>query len=238
MTKRQLGAITAIGVLICVGYALAMPPGYKGKPFKDESHKSGPQAIPGKLQCVLYDLGGEGVAYHDSEPVNQGAKLNHTSFMHKEAGKEPVLTNHCRPGTPEYICYFRENDGVDISYTKDFADFSHVNVFDPPKDQLYVGWEVDGEWTNYTVRVEKAGTYKITALYGGADSTIKFDIDNKPASACKLPVDTGSPHKWNKAEIGEITFAKTGLQLLTLHYGEKTNKNNLAYLEFALMGGK
>ena len=237
MTKRKLGALTgpmtAIGVLICVGWALAMPPGYKGKPFKDQFHKLGPQVIPGTLQCALYDLGGEGIAYHDTDEVNQGAKLNHTEFM--RGGAKGVLTKHCRPGTSEYICYFRENEGVDISYTKDFADFSHPNLVDPPKDQLYVGWEEEGEWTNYTVRVKTAGTYKVIALYGNADNTIKFDIDNKPASECKLPVNTGSPHKWNKAEIGEITFGKTGLQLLTLHYGKG---NNLAYLEFVLQNKK
>jgi hypothetical protein len=210
--------------------AFAMPPGYKGKPFRDATHQSGPQAIPGTLQLALYDLGGEGVAYHDTDEVNQGAKLNHTEFM--RGGPNGVLTKHCRPGTPEYICYFRENEGIDISYTKDFADFSHPNLVDPPKDQLYVGWEEEGEWTNYTVRVKSAGTYKIVALYGNAANAISFDINQKPASQCKLPVATGSPHKWNKAEIGEITFDKTGLHLLTLHYGKG---NNLAYLEFELI---
>jgi hypothetical protein len=119
--------------------------------------------------------------------------------------------------------YFREDEGVDISFTKDFADFSHPNLFDPPKDQLQVGWEEEGEWTNYTVRVNTAGTYKMVALYGNAANTIKFDIDNQPASACKLPVSTGSPHKWNKAEIAGIAFREVGLHLLTLHYG-KGNK--------------
>lgn len=237
MTKRKLGALagpmTVIGALICLGYALAMPPGYKGKPFQDQFHKSGPQLIPGTLQCALYDLGGEGVAYHDTDAVNQGSRLNHTEFM--SGGANGVLTKHCRPGTPEYVCYFRENEAVDISYTKDFADFSHPNLFDPPKDQLYVGWEEEGEWTNYTVRVKKGGTYKVIALYGNAANTIKFDIDNKPASECKLPVATGSPHNWNKAEIGEITFGKAGLHLLTLRYGKE---NNLAYLEFVLKENK
>jgi len=225
--------MTVIGALICLGYALAMPPGYKGKPFQDQFHKSGPQLIPGTLQCALYDLGGEGVAYHDTDAVNQGSKLNHTEFM--SGGANGVLTKHCRPGTPEYVCYFRESEGVDISYTKDFADFSHPNLVDPPKNQLYVGWEEEGEWTNYTVRVKKAGTYKVIALYGNAANTIKFDIDNKPASECKLPVATGGPHNWNKAEIGEITFGKAGLHLLTLRYGKE---NNLAYLEFVLKENK
>jgi len=240
MTRNRLGLwAPAMVALVCVGYAVAgIPPAYKGKPFRDQFHKTGPQGIPGTIQLALYDLGGEGVAFHDTDAVNQGAQLNHTSFTHKEPDGSRVLLNHCRPGVSEYICYFREDEGVDISYSKDFADFSHKNLFDPPKNQLYVGWEMYGEWTNYTVRVKKAGTYKITALYGGAASTIKFDVDDQPASVCKLPVDTTSPHKWNKAEIGEITFAKRGLHLLTLHYGENNLHNNLAYLEFALVKGK
>ena len=202
--------------LLFAGYCFELPPGYKGKPFKDQSHKSGPAVIPGTVQCALYDLGGEGVAYHDTTPANDGSKLNHTA-------------NHCRPGVAPYICYFRENEGVDISYTKDFADFNHPNLVDPPKEQLYIGWEDDGEWTNYTVKVKTAGTYKIVALYGNEANTLKFDLDGKPASECKLPVATGSMHKWNKAEIGEITFPKTGLHVLTLHYGKG---NNLATFEF------
>ena len=222
------GPTAVIGALICVGIVLAMPPAYKGRPFRDEHHQSGPQVIPGTVQCALYDLGGEGVAYHDTDAINHGSgELNHTEFM--EGGPNGVLTKHCRPGTPEYICYFREKEGVDISYTKDFADFNHPNLFDPPKNQLYVGWEEDGEWANYTVRVKTAGVYKVIALYGKAANIIKFDIDNKPAAECRLPVDTGSPHNWNKAEIGTITFPKAGLRLLTVHYGKE---NNLAYFEF------
>jgi hypothetical protein len=210
--------------LSCAASCLALPPGYKGKPFQDRSHKSGPQTIPGVVQAALYDLGGEGIAYHDTAPVNEGSKLNHTSFQLNGAE-----ANHCRPGVPKDICYFRENEGVDISYTKDFADFSHPNPVDPPKNQLYIGWEDDGEWTNYTVNVTAAGTYKIIALYANDANTVKFDIDNKPASECKLPVATGSMHTWNKAEVGEITFSKTGLHLLTLHYNKG---NNLASFEF------
>ena len=30
----------------------------------------GPQQIPGRVECAYYDLGGEGVAYHDTDPTN------------------------------------------------------------------------------------------------------------------------------------------------------------------------
>jgi hypothetical protein len=218
--RAALAFFLFLSVCICAG----LPSGYKGKPFKDEQHRSGPQVIPGTIQAALYDLGGEGVAYHDTDAINHGSgELNHHP-------------NHCRPGTPEYICYFREKEGVDISYTKDFADFNHPNLVTPEKNQLYIGWEVEGEWVNYTVDVKKAGAYSINAMYGNAANTLTFSVNNQPAGECKLPLDTGSPHKWNKAiNCGQVTFPQAGRQLLTLHYG---NLNNLAYLEFVTVNKK
>ncbi len=205
---------------------LALPPGYQGKPFKDQNHNLGPQVIPGKIQCAFYDMGGEGVAVHDTDATNNGAKLNHTSFE-----RNGVQVPHCSPGVPESICFFREKEGVDISYVKDFADLNHPNPVDPPKQQLYIGWEEDGEWTNYTVNIKKTGTYRVIALYAYQANSISFDLDEKPISVCKLPIATENFHVWNKGEIGEITFPRKGLHLLTLHYKKG---NNLAYFEFVL----
>jgi len=207
----------AASALIGLATAGDIPADYKGKPFQDENHKSGPQVIPGVLQCALYDLGGEGVAYHDTDAINHGSG---------ELNRKP---DHCRPGAPPYFCYFREKEGVDVSYVKTFADLNHENFFTPELNQLYLGWEADGEWTNYTVDVKVAATYKVVALYSFAANTIRFDLNGKPAGEYHLPLDTGSFHKWNKAEIGTITFPKPGLQLLTLHYN---SGNNLAYFEF------
>jgi len=133
------------------------------------------------------------------------------------------------PGRVECAYYDLGGEGVDISYTKDFADFNHTNFVAPVTNQLYIGWTADGEWCNYTVNVKKAGDYRVIALYGNAANTIRFSINHKPAAECKLPLATGSMHKWNKAEIGTITFPEDGLQLLTFHYN---SGNNFAYFEF------
>ena len=84
----------------------------------------------------------------------------------------------------------------------------------------------------YSTYPQIAGTYKIIALYGNAANTLRFDIDGQPASECMFPVATGSMHIWNKAEIGEITFSRTGRHLLTLRYNKG---NNLASFEFVLL---
>ena len=64
----------------------------------------------------------------------------------------------------------RKDESVDVSYTKDFADFNHTNnYYTPAMNQLYVGWTENNEWLNYTVNVKMAGTYKISALYTNND---------------------------------------------------------------------
>jgi len=194
-----------------------LPPGYAGKPFQDSVYTAGAQHIPGLVECAYYDLGGEGVAYHDADPINHGS------------GELNLKPEHHRPHGNTYVWGFRANEGVDISYTKDFADFNHTNYVGPATNQLYIGWTADGEWCNYTVNVKQIGTYKIVALYGNAANTITFSINNKSASECKLPLATASMHIWNKAEIGTITFPEAGLQLLTFHYGKG---NNFACFEF------
>lgn len=203
-----------------------IPKGYKGKPFTDKYYKLGPQAIPGRVQLAYYDLGGEGIAYHDNTPENEGAKLNHE--VHDYG-------SHKRPGISEYTAFFREKEGVDISYTKDWADFNHPNKVDPAVNQLYIGWESDGEWTNYTVDVKVPGKYKIITIYGNKDNNSSLWLNGKEAVKLKLPENTGNWHYWTQATIGELIFPVSGLNLLTLHYNTGAN---LAFLDFVLIEEK
>jgi len=220
---------TFFKVLILIFFAQAfqlnaqIPKEYKGKPFKDKYYKKGAQQIPGRVELAYYDLGGEGVAYHDVTPENEGSKLNHE--VHDYG-------SHWRPGVPEYIAFFRENEGVDISYTKDWADFNHPNKVDPMVNQLYIGWESDGEWTNYTVQVNKAGKYRIITVYGNQDNHSELWLNGSKACSLLLPENTGNWHYWTQATIGEIVFPKAGKNLLTLKYNKGSN---LAYLDFLLV---
>jgi hypothetical protein len=136
---------------------------------------------------------------------------------------------HWRPGILRRTAFFRENESVDISYTKDWADFNHPNKVDPPVNQLYIGWQSDGEWTNYTVRVMVPGKYRIITIYGYADNHSELWLNNQLATPLVLPENTGDWHKWTQATVGEITFPKAGLQLLMLKYNKGSN---LAFLDF------
>ena len=92
-------------------------------------------------------MGGEGVAYHDTTPFNEGSVVNHTR-------------QHWRQGISKRIAFFREKEGVDISNAKDWTDYNHPNKVDPPVNQLYIGWQDNGAWTNYTVDLKVAGKYE------------------------------------------------------------------------------
>ena len=196
-----------------------LPDGYKGKPFKDSVYVSGAQLIPGRLELAYYDLGGEGVAYCDTTPGNDGSALNRTE-------------GHWRPGITAYTAFFRESEGVDISYTKDWADFNHPNKVDPKVNQLYIGWQDNGEWTNYTVNVIKPGKYRIITVYGNKDNKSELWLNGVKAASLVLPEDTGDWHYWTQATVGEIIFPHSGSNLLTLKYNQGSN---LAYLDFLLI---
>lgn len=197
-----------------------VPTDYKGRSYQDSVYRLGPQVIPGRVELAYYDLGGEGIGYHDTTPQNEGSALNHTSA-------------HWRPGILKRIAFFRENEGVDISYTKDWADFNHPNKVDPPVNQLYIGWQADGEWTNYTVNVMAPGRYRIITIYGYADNHSELWVNNEFATKLVLPENTGDWHRWTQATVGEVIFKQAGLQLLTLKYNKGAN---LAFLDFVWVG--
>ena len=131
---RTIFSCLSLLVLLTLQCALKNTQTHAGAPFSDSYHTGGPQLIPGKVQCEYYDRGGAGIAYLDSDSVNSGSgTLN--------------------PADGSYLNEFRNNEAVDISYTK--MDARHIdnnpfNMVKPEKDQLYVGWTEPGEWMNYT----------------------------------------------------------------------------------------
>ena len=193
---------------------------YKGKPWANE-----PQQIPGKIQCEFYDIGGEGVAYHDMDSVNNGSgKLN--------------------PANGTFLNEFRMNEGVDISYTKTRdIDNNPYNMVAPIMDQLYVGWTEPGEWINYTVKVNKSVKYTIGLMYtASGDGGISLMLDGKtlknelliPSTKNnKEPVAWRQWHHWNLIDSLTTIKLKKGMHVLTLK--TVTNGNmNYDFLDFKL----
>jgi hypothetical protein len=176
-----------------------------------------PQKIPGKIECEFYDVGGEGIAYHDTDSINNGSgKLNPLN------------------GNP--LHEFRLNDGVDISYTKTGGiDDTMYNMIKPEMNQLYVGWTQPGEWINYTIDVTQSGSYQVGLQYTSHDEGgISLSLDNKKISdIIKIPstydgrdsITWRQWHHWNYLQnAAEINLTK-GLHVLTVHTEKKGNMN-------------
>jgi hypothetical protein len=191
---------------------------YTGKPWNDAA-----QEIPGKIQCEFYDLGGEGVAYHDSDSINNGSgKLN--------------------PANGTFLNEFRMNEGVDISYTKsDNTDNNPFNTVEPLMNQLYVGWTVPGEWINYSVKVNETGAYNISLMYtANGDGGISLAFDGKQLGSQLLIPSTRNEkdtlawrqwHHWNRIDSLATVNLKKGKHVLTLKT-ESNGNMNYDFLEF------
>ena len=212
--KRLLITVFSLCIISCMPRYIASS--YHGKPWQT-------QTIPGKIQCEFYDKGGEAVAYHDTDNINNGSgKLN--------------------PADGSFLNEFRMKEGVDISYTKPGGvDDNSYNKSKPVMHQLYVGWTQPGEWINYTIKVNETGVYKAALMYtANGDGVVTFDIDNKQvAGPLKIPsthndADTVAWrqwHHWNKLDSLTTLAFKKGYHILTLRIAEHGNMN-FDYIEF------
>jgi len=217
----------AASMLPAIAFSQSFLSQYRGLPYHDSRYQGGPQKIPGRVLSAYYDLGGEGVAYHDSDPQNHGSgELN------------PV------DGT--YLNEFRIHEGVDTSYTKfnrkpDPIDDNPFDKVVPPADLLYVGWTEPGEWFNITVDVTHAGTYAADFLYtSNRGGTISVDVNGKDATGPLEIASTSDPadplawrqwHHWNLAsQLFKVRLNK-GKSVLTVHILTRGNMN-LAYFDF------
>src|SRR6202047_4930402 len=165
MSRRGVSlCFVAASILPAIAFSQSFLSQYKGLPYHDSRYQGGAQKMPGRVLCAYYDLGGEGVAYHDTDPKNHGSgELN--------------------PANGAYLNEFRIHEGVDTSYTKFDRKPTAIddNPFDkvvPPRDMLYVGWTEPGECFNITVDVAQSGTYAADFLYtSNRGGTISVDVN-------------------------------------------------------------
>ena len=204
----SLVALLVIPAIAQEGFLAA----YKGTPFHDSRYSGGAQKIPGQVMCAYFDLGGDGVAYHDADAKNNGSgALN--------------------PSNGTYLNEFRMHEGVDISYTKfkldPPIDDNRYNKVIPPAGLLYVGWTEPGEWFNITVQVAETGDYSADLLYtSNRGGTISFDVNGAPATGSLTIVstyDAADPvawrqwHHWNMARNLAHLYLSAGKNVLTVH---------------------
>ena len=207
-SKVLFVALTALAVLatgaLAVAVIAAVPADYKGKPWKDKA-----QEIPGKVWLASFDVGGEGVAYHETTKNNQG----------------PNDREGCR-----------KDEAVDISYTKPGWDKWKDDGKPLTFDQLYVGWTDAGEWVNCTVDVKESGTYQVNFLASANNKGTQISLAVNGKSTDPIDIEqTGNWHTWKLHNaIAKLKLEK-GLNVITLKF-EKEGNQNAMWLEFVPEG--
>lgn len=227
MSRKYLVLCLMAASMAVTAFSQSFLSQYKGQPYHDSRYQGGAQKLPGRVLCAYYDLGGEGLAYHDADPQNHGSgELN--------------------PADGSYLHEFRMHEGVDTSFTKfdNKPDQVDDNPFDrvvPPRGLLYVGWTEPGEWFNITVDVAQAGTYTADLLYtSNRGGTISIGVNEKDATASlgiASTYDSADPvawrqwHHWNLApKLFKLRLDK-GKNVLTVHILTQ-GQMNLAYFDF------
>jgi Carbohydrate binding module (family 6) len=165
-----------------------MPAGYTGLPYGGVV-----QTIPGKIEMERYDLGGEGVAYHDGEGKEA---FNQCGFNRADA---PVRLA-CSHGAGAY------------------SDKLAGGCGPAPDGDVYLGWITAGEWYKYTVNVTEPGTYVIAGREGVAANNVTVSFVFSPtinSGPVKLPSTQGC----NNYEAYHIWAVHNNLAEITLPAG-------------------
>lgn len=82
---------------------------------------------------------------------------------------------------------FRPDEGVDIGGPEDEGDH----------ESYFLGWMEDGEWVEYTVNVEQAGTYQITyRVASGGNGSFDLSFDGTVVDQVQPPSTADDPDAW------------------------------------------
>lgn len=204
-----LKMMRSLVVIMIAGSAFAQyPSSYKGAPYSGAPTNSQPQTIPGRVYMGCYDEGGEGIAYHDNDSINQGVPWGN----------------------------FRPTEGVDVEWTKEddyWADSAGNKVV--PQHVYLIGWTGAGEWVNYTVDIQTAGKYYISAMMSKDTGAIvrNIVIDNKDIIGVIDVSATGWWHNWRYYRNITVVDLPAGKHLVKIY---ELGEGNMQYFDFDLQG--
>ncbi|WP_158233400.1 Ig-like domain-containing protein [Reichenbachiella sp. 5M10] len=135
-------------------------------------YSGSPISLPGTVEVENFDLGGEGIAYHDTNAANEGGQ-------------------------------YRTSEGVDV----EVASGGGYNI----------GWTSAGEWLEYTVDVQSAGTYdfefRVASINAGGTFHVEFggaDVTGTVTSA-----NTGAWQTWTSVYANDVTLS-AGQQIMRI----------------------
>lgn len=163
-----------------------------------------PNKLPGIIHATDFDLGRNGVAYADADTANYQVTT----------GSYKAWNNG----------FSYRNDGVDIQPSSDT---------DASANGYNIGWTQDGEWLQYTIKVDSSAAYNITLRYATLDNTgkIKLKLDGAALTETITLASTGGYQTWGNQTISNVVLYK-GTHTFRFYF-EKGGAN-IGYMKFTL----
>ena len=160
--------------------------------------------IPGNIHATHYDMGAQGIAYHDQEYGNYSGSGGTSSWN---------------------LGWVFRNDGVDISTS---------NSNSPDSNGYSVGYVNAKEWIKYTVEITDAGYYNIETTYAAANSggKIRYELNDRPITDLISLSPTGGYTSFN-SNTTSTAYLETGQHVLKLRIAG-TSEFNIESFKFSL----
>ena len=160
--------------------------------------------IPGNIHATHYDMGAQGIAYHDQEYGNYSGSGGTSSWN---------------------LGWVFRNDGVDISTS---------NSNSPDSNGYSVGYVNAKEWIKYTVEIIDAGYYNIETTYAAANSggKIRYELNDRPITDLISLSPTGGYTSFN-SNTTSTAYLETGQHVLKLRIAG-TSEFNIESFKFSL----
>lgn len=137
--------------------------------------------IPGVIDPIDYDMGGQGIGYSDVEIANfQVSTGNFTSWNNGWAYR---------------------NDGVDIEKTEDPNTVSGFNI----------GWIDDDEWLRYTADITEDGLYDVTMRIAANQDggQLHFMAEGTDITTPSTIAATGGWQEWTNLTIQDVPLLES-----------------------------
>jgi hypothetical protein len=242
-----LSIAASLPLLIAPAARADIPAGYMGKPFDPAvaggpklppTVKGGPYTIPGRLDFINYDMGGDGVAYHTGDHIVKGGA------GYRIDGQTATLswTGQCIPNVAGQVCM---NVWYDTSPTLDGTKFPS-----PTTEDFSIGAVQNGDWFNLTVNVQTAGTYSLSSTWAsgagppggeGGDGSMGLAVFSNNVMLGMWSAifpnfnQYADFHHWKAYPNFMTVTLSAGLQVIKLQ--SKSKHLQLDYVQFDLVSG-
>jgi hypothetical protein len=223
-----------------------VPAGYKGKPFDPAmvggtakipaTVKAGPYSIPGRIDFINYDLGGLNVGYFTTDHITNN-------------GSESIkLALGYRTDTPTATLCLSNQVEKDDWYQTGMSSLDGTFFPSATSADYYIGAVRPGDWFNYTVVVQTAGTYQLSSTWAsgngppggeGGDGAMELqvyvnDVMKADWKATFPNYQTEATfHNWMPFPNFATIPLDAGLQVIKLQSVDP--HLNLAYVQFSLL---